>query len=172
MASGKDLCTETGKTYHVAITKRGPRCEIRVNGELGAAFTDPQTLPGPIPTSGKIGFRAIGSKAIFRISNFKVTPAVTIKIDPGKTVGAMTPIWRFFGCDEPNYAYMKDGRKLLGELGTLAPQRVFFCTHNLLTSGDGTPALKWGSTAVYSEDADGRPIYNWTILDRIFDAYH
>ena len=27
--------------------------------------------------------------------------------------------------------------------------------HNLLTSGDGTPALKWGSTNVYSEDAAG-----------------
>jgi hypothetical protein len=90
MASGKDLCIETGKTYHVAISKRGPACEIRVNGELGASFTDPQTLSGPIPTSGKIGFRAIGSKAVFRISNFKVTPVVTIKIDPDKSVGAMT----------------------------------------------------------------------------------
>jgi xylan 1,4-beta-xylosidase len=66
---------------------------------------------------------------------------------------------------------MKDGRKLLGELGRLAPQRVFFRTHNLLTSGDGTPALKWGSTGAYSEDAGGKPIYNWTIVDRIFDAY-
>ena len=26
----------------------------------------------------------------------------------------MKPIWRFFGADEPNYAYMKDGKKLLG----------------------------------------------------------
>ncbi len=75
MASGKDLCTETGKPYHIAITKRGPYCDIRVNGQLGASFTDPQTLPGPIPTAGKIGFRAIGSRAVFRISNFKVTPA-------------------------------------------------------------------------------------------------
>ena len=40
-----------------------------------------------------------------------------------------------------------------------------------LTSGDGTPALKWGSTGVYSEDAEGRPRYDWTILDRIFDTY-
>jgi xylan 1,4-beta-xylosidase len=40
-----------------------------------------------------------------------------------------------------------------------------------LTSGDGSPALKWGSTGVYSEDADGRPKYDWTILDRIFDTF-
>ena len=39
------------------------------------------------------------------------------------------------------------------------------------TSGDGTPALKWGSTGVYSEDAEGKPRYDWTILDRIFDTY-
>ena len=44
-----------------------------VNGERGAEFTDPQTLPGPIPTAGKFGFRAIGAKAFFRISNVKMT---------------------------------------------------------------------------------------------------
>ena len=43
--------------------------------------------------------------------------------------------------------------------------------HNLLTSGDGTPALKWGSTGAYSEDAQGNPVYNWTLVDRIFDTY-
>src|SRR5262245_17886005 len=64
---------------------------------------------------------------------------------------------------------MTDGNKLLAELGEL--KSVYFRTHNLLTSGDGTPALKWGSTGAYREDANGRPIYDWTILDRIFDAY-
>ena len=43
--------------------------------------------------------------------------------------------------------------------------------HNLLTSGDGKHALKWGSTNVYTEDAAGKPVYDWTILDRIVDAY-
>jgi xylan 1,4-beta-xylosidase len=41
-----------------------------------------------------------------------------------------------------------------------------------LNSGDGTPALKWGSTGVYREDAEGKPGYDWTLLDRIFDTYH
>ena len=31
--------------------------------------------------------------------------------------------------------------------------------------------MKWGSTGVYTEDAAGHPVYNWTILDRIFDTY-
>jgi xylan 1,4-beta-xylosidase len=96
---------------------------------------------------------------------------VTIRVDAATPRGPLRPVWRFFGADEPNYAYMKDGRALLGELGQLAPQRVYFRTHNLLTSGDGTPALKWGSTNAYQEDGAGRPIYDWTILDRIFDTY-
>jgi xylan 1,4-beta-xylosidase len=96
---------------------------------------------------------------------------VMIRVDAAKSLGPLTPIWRFFGADEPNYATMKDGRKLIGELGALRPRQVYFRTHNLLTTGDGTPALKWGSTNVYTEDARGRPVYDWTVLDRIFDGY-
>ncbi len=96
---------------------------------------------------------------------------VTIRVDAAKTNGDLHPIWRFFGADEPNYAYMIYGKKLLAELGAMAPKQVYFRAHNLLTSGDGTPAMKWGSTGVYSEDADGKPVYSWTILDRIFDTY-
>jgi xylan 1,4-beta-xylosidase len=96
---------------------------------------------------------------------------VIIRVDASRTRGELRPVWRFFGADEPNYACRKDGRKLMAELGRLRPQTVFFRTHNLLTSGDGTPALKWGSTGAYREDAQGRAIYNWTILDRIFDTY-
>jgi xylan 1,4-beta-xylosidase len=95
---------------------------------------------------------------------------VSVRVDAAKPIGELKPIWRFFGADEPNYAYMKNGRKLVGELGEMAPKRVFFRAHNLLTSGDGTPALKWGSTGVYREE-QGKPIYDWTILDRIFDTY-
>ena len=96
---------------------------------------------------------------------------VAIRVDAAKTKGEWRPIWRFFGADEPNYAYMKHGQKLLAELGELAPQRVFFRAHNLLSSGDGTPALKWGSTGAYTEDLQGNPVYDWRILDRIFDTY-
>ena len=96
---------------------------------------------------------------------------VSIEVDAARPLGELRPIWRFFGADEPNYATMKDGRKLLAELGELRPREVYFRAHNLLTSGDGTPALKWGSTNIYTEDATGRPVYDWTIVDRIFDTY-
>ena len=97
----------------------------------------------------------------------------TVKIDVDARAGgaALVPIWRFFGADEPNYATMKDGRALLAELGALRPGEVFFRTHNLLTSGDGTAAFKWGSTNAYVEDADGAPRYDWRIIDGIFDTY-
>jgi xylan 1,4-beta-xylosidase len=96
---------------------------------------------------------------------------VTIRVDAGKPIGELKPIWRMFGADEPNYATMPNGRKLIGELGAMRPGDVFFRAHNLLCTGNGTPALKWGSTGVYNEDADGKPIYDWTILDSIFDTY-
>ncbi len=96
---------------------------------------------------------------------------VNIRVNAAKSLGELKPIWRFFGADEPNYATMKNGSKLLGELGALKPNQVYFRTHNLLCSGDGTPALKWGSTGVYREDAQGNATYDWTILDRIFDTY-
>ena len=59
---------------------------------------------------------------------------VTIQVDAAKPLGELKPIWRYFGADEPNYAYMKDGQKLLGELGEMAPKQVYFRAHNLLTS--------------------------------------
>src|ERR1044072_8540702 len=96
---------------------------------------------------------------------------VSIRVDAARPKGELKPIWRFFGADEPNYACMKYGRKLMAELGELRPTQVYFRAHNLLTSGDGTPALKWGSTGAYREDVQGNPIYDWTILDRIFDTY-
>ncbi|HEX4946848.1 MAG TPA: beta-xylosidase [Blastocatellia bacterium] len=95
---------------------------------------------------------------------------VTIRVDASQRKGALRPIWSWFGYDEPNYTYMKDGRKLLSELAALSPTPVFVRTHNLLTTGDGTAALKWGSTNAYTEDAQGKPIYDWRIVDRIFDT--
>lgn len=95
---------------------------------------------------------------------------VMIQVNTATPVGPLKPIWRFFGGDEPNYTTMKDGQKLLSQFGELRPKDVYFRTHNLLTTGDGTPAFKWGSTDAYNEDANGKPLYDWTILDRIFDS--
>jgi xylan 1,4-beta-xylosidase len=97
--------------------------------------------------------------------------AVVIRVDASGKKGLVNGAWSWVGYDEPNYTYMKYGRKLLGELSALSPFPVYVRCHNLLTSGDGTPALKWGSTNAYTEDADGKAVYDWTIIDRIFDTY-
>lgn len=96
---------------------------------------------------------------------------VSIRVDAARTIGELKPVWRFFGADEPNYATMKDGRKLLGELGELRPRDIYFRAHNLLNTGDGTAAFKWGSSNVYTEDAQGRAVYDWSTVDHIFDTY-
>src|SRR3954469_17065567 len=61
--------------------------------------------------------------------------AVTIEVDASRPKGPLQPPWGFFAADEPNYAYMKDGKTLIAELGRLRPGSVYFRTHNLLTSG-------------------------------------
>ncbi|QHT66255.1 beta-xylosidase [Rhodocytophaga rosea] len=107
---------------------------------------------------------------VFGQSQPSIQP-VKIQVDLNKTKAKMEPVWAWFGYDEPNYTYMKDGKKLLSELAALSPVPVYVRAHNLLTTGDGTAALKWGSTNAYTEDKRGRPVYNWTIVDSIFDTY-
>ena len=96
---------------------------------------------------------------------------VSLHVDAARPVGEMNPLWAWFGYDEPNYTYMKDGRKLLSEISALSPVPVYVRAHNLMTTGDGKAAFKWGSTNMYTEDEAGRPVYSWDIIDRIFDTY-
>jgi xylan 1,4-beta-xylosidase len=96
---------------------------------------------------------------------------VTIRVNAGETAGPFKPIYGYFGYDEPNYTYAPNGRKLVGELAALSSVPVYIRTHFMLATGDGTPGLKFGSTNAYTEDASGKPVYDWTITDRIFDTY-
>jgi xylan 1,4-beta-xylosidase len=96
---------------------------------------------------------------------------VVIRVDASASLGPFRPIYSYFGYDEPNYTYMKYGPKLVGELAALSPAPVYIRTHHLLCTGDGTAALKWGSTNAYTEDAGGHAVYDWKIVDRILDTY-
>ncbi len=95
---------------------------------------------------------------------------VSIQIHAAQPAGPYTPIWNYFGADEPNYIYAPNGKKLLAELAALSPVPVYFRPHNLFTTGNGDGSLKWGSTNVYTEGPDGAPVYDFTITDRIFDV--
>jgi len=94
---------------------------------------------------------------------------VNVQVDAAHPTGTLLRPWRYFGADESNYATMDSGKKLLAEIGSLAPGEMYFRAHNLLTTGDGTPALKWGSTNAYTEPG-GAPTYDWTRVDGILSA--
>jgi xylan 1,4-beta-xylosidase len=96
---------------------------------------------------------------------------VAIRVNAADTVGPYKPITGYFGYDEPNFTYSNYGKKLIGELTTLSGSPVYIRTHFMLATGDGTPSLKFGSTNAYTEDASGKPVYDWTITDRIMDTY-
>ena len=96
---------------------------------------------------------------------------VSIHVDLAKPVGIYKPIYSWFGYDEANHTTMKYGRELLGELHELSPAPVYIRAHHLLTSGNGVAELKWSSSNVFSVDANGRPVYDFTITDETFDAF-
>ena len=121
--------------------------------------------------AGSIVFWALAAAFAAHAIAADAARPVTITVDASRSEGPLPPVWRFFGADEPNYATMKDGRKLLVELGNLRRGEVYFRAHNLLNTGDGTPAFKWGSTNAYTETRDGKPVYDWTVVDRIIDTY-
>ena len=96
---------------------------------------------------------------------------VSIQVDLAKPQGPYNPIYSWFGYDESNYTTMKDGKQLLRELHDLSPVPVYIRAHHLLTSGNGVAELKWSSSNVFSLDANGNPVYDFTITDQTFDAY-
>src|SRR5438067_4844826 len=97
--------------------------------------------------------------------------AVTIRVDTSRVEGVSKPVWSYFGYDEANYTYTKNGRKLIRELADLSDTPPHIRTHFLLATGNGESGLKWGSTNAYTEDESGRPKYDWTIVDRILGTY-
>jgi xylan 1,4-beta-xylosidase len=96
---------------------------------------------------------------------------VSIKVDLAKPQGAYKPIYGWFGYDESNYTTMKYGKQLLRELHDLSPVPVYIRAHHLLTSGNGVPELKWSSSNVFTLDANGKPVYDFTITDQTFDEF-
>jgi xylan 1,4-beta-xylosidase len=122
----------------------------------------------------KIGLRAWNLHSVILLCGaaglFAQAPVILVQVQADKTDGSYTPIWNFFGADEPNYLYAPNGKKLLNELSALSPVPVYFRAHNLFTTGGGDGSLKWGSTNVYTEKPDGTAVYDFAVTDRIFDA--
>jgi xylan 1,4-beta-xylosidase len=116
-------------------------------------------------------FALLLGSVLFFSPSLRAQEPVSVRVDASVSQGPLPHIWTYFGYDEPNYTYSPHGQELIAELAALSRTPVYLRTHNLLTTGNGTPALKWGSTNAYTEDASGKPVYNWTIVDRIFVTY-
>ena len=85
--------------------------------------------------------RACYAATLLSFAATAAAQTVSIEVDASKPLGELKPIYSFFGYDEPNYTYMRDGRKLLTELAALSPVTVHVRAHNLLTSVLKYPAL-------------------------------
>lgn len=100
----------------------------------------------------------------------RADPAVAMVVQADHPTTELRPIWNYFGYDEALTTLTSEGKHLLGELNQLsATDPIRIRVHHLHTSGDGTLALKWSSTNIYSEDAAGQPVYDWKRIDEIFD---
>jgi len=96
---------------------------------------------------------------------------VKICVDVTKTQGNFSHPWTYIGYDECNWTYSPGGKAVLAKLGKLKDGPYFMRTHHLLCSGNCLGSFKWGSTNVYREDEKGNPVYDWAVIDRIFDTY-
>jgi xylan 1,4-beta-xylosidase len=137
--------------------------------------TEELVAPVSLLTMNMLSFRTIGMAFLLFASagpppSAPAAEPVVIIVYASETSRTYRPVWNYFGADEPNYVYARNGEKLLHELAALSPVPVYFRAHNLLTTGTGEGSLKWGSTNVYTELPGGTPVYDWTITDRIFDA--
>lgn len=119
----------------------------------------------------KLAITLICAVAMQAVAQTSPSNPVAIQVNLAKPQGPYTPIYSWFGYDESNYTTMKYGKQLLGELHDLSPVPVNIRAHHLLTSGNGVAELKWSSSNVFTLDANGKPVYDFTITDQTFDEF-
>ena len=95
---------------------------------------------------------------------------VQVSVNARATGSPLVPIWPFFGYDEINYTTLPEGRALLANLAGSAGATPHVRNHFWFNTGDGAPAMKWGSTNVYTQDAMGAPVYDFSATDEVLEA--
>ncbi|MBP7401890.1 MAG: hypothetical protein KBA30_04680 [Clostridia bacterium] len=103
-----------------------------------------------------------------------------ITVDVARDRGIFPRTWQYIGYDECNLTLTPDGRELLAKFGRLArggpasrenPAHYYVRAHHMLCTGNLQAVAKWGSTNVYTEDADGNPVHDFTVIDRMLDVW-
>jgi xylan 1,4-beta-xylosidase len=110
-----------------------------------------------------VGFLALAAPV-------RAQPSVHVAVDATATGTPLLRVWAMYGYDEINYTTTPEGKALLGALVAAHTAPVHVRNHFLFNTGDGVPAMKWGSTNVYTEDANRNPVYTWDLTDGIMDA--
>jgi xylan 1,4-beta-xylosidase len=94
----------------------------------------------------------------------------TLLVDCARWQGPLRRIWSSIGYDEINWTYTGRGKALYRTLRDVAEVPYHVRNHNALTSGNGLSEPARGSTNVYQERPDGTPVYDFTLLDRLYDT--
>lgn len=96
---------------------------------------------------------------------------IKIEVDCNRILGIIDHIWTSIGYDEINFTYTPRGRKIYREIKKIEDGPFYVRNHNTFTSGNGLSSPSAGSTNVYREDKKGNPVYDWSLLDQIYDTY-
>jgi xylan 1,4-beta-xylosidase len=162
-----------GHIRPLAIGPSGKKTRaLRGPGDRGGLALGSQARIRPPPLFGVVAIAAGAGAAVCNGASpalAQTATAVTISVDATAAGTPLEPIWAFHGFDEVNYTTTAEGQALLQTLGQMAPS-PHIRSHFLLNTGDGVPSFKWGSTNVYTVDATGDPIYDWTLMDGIMDT--
>jgi xylan 1,4-beta-xylosidase len=111
-----------------------------------------------------------GGVGVASVARAQVPEPVTIDVQATIPGPPLEPVWAYYGYDEANYTTTAEGGELIAALAAAHATPVHLRTHFLFNTGDGTPKLKWGSTNIYTEDAVGNAVFDFTLIDQIMDA--
>ncbi len=94
-----------------------------------------------------------------------------IIVNANRWIKDLSHNWNYIGYDEINYTHTPEGEEVFKKFTDFMEEPYYIRAHHLLCTGNLHGTYKWGSTNVYIEDEDGKPIYNWDVIDKIFDTY-
>jgi len=96
---------------------------------------------------------------------------VLVKVDCSKEQGELNRIWRSIGYDEINWTYTPIGKDIYRQIKELNDGPYYVRNHNAFTSGNQLSSPARGSTNCYREDEKSNGIYDWAIIDRVYDIF-
>jgi xylan 1,4-beta-xylosidase len=86
-------------------------------------------------------------------------------------IGPFPAIWRSFGYDELNWTYTPRGKQIFHEIGKLSSAPYYIRCHHAFSTGIGLSTPTKGSGNIYQFAPDGKPQFNFTILDQVIETF-